>query len=487
MKRLLTISTIALGLTLSSCTSFLNVDTLGKSTIEGFFGDVDGLKAAGVGLHRTLLNFYDGQYLRVGDIAGDFTNLVLVNANVGLQKLSDFENLPEDNSYTPYSLWKNGYTLCTNSNNILHYGERLLKEFPAQEALIKKHFGYAYFCRALAIFDLCNVYAMPYNYTSDASHLGVVAIDYLPSFDDVIKRHTVKECYDRILNDLHDAIDCFGEEEGFDPYYVSSLACKALLARVYLYMGDYKNAAEYSAEVMKKVPLVEREKYVDMYRRAQDVKGEAILRMNSYDAGKSMSSLCSPISSQDIEPTKEFMASFSSDDVRKELFTYVAEEEDGDAYAGNVYTAVCKYLPYKFCENTQENRRSDPFVLRVSEMYLIHAEALCLGGGSLTEAADDIKALRARATGKTVSQITLKYSGQDELDQIIQEERMKELCFEGHRFFDLKRRGEDIVRPASTTSTLKRLKYPDYRYALPICQMEMQANEHMEQNEGYKK
>ena len=71
------------------------------------------------------------------------------------------------------------------------------------------------------------------------------------------------------------------------------------------------------------------------------------------------------------------------------------------------------------------------------------------------------------------------------MDRLIQEERAKELCFEGHRFFDLKRRGEDIVRPATSSSTLTRLRYPDYRYVLPIAQLEMQANDSMTQNEKY--
>jgi hypothetical protein len=64
-------------------------------------------------------------------------------------------------------------------------------------------------------------------------------------------------------------------------------------------------------------------------------------------------------------------------------------------------------------------------------------------------------------------------------------ERQRELCFEGHRFFDLARWGDDVVRSASTNSSMKTLNYPDYRYVLPIPQVEMDANEAMEQNEGY--
>lgn len=485
MKKLFIICALALSLT--GCADFLNVENLGKSTIAGFFGDEDGLKAAGLGLHRLVTDFYDDQYIRMGELPGDNINLIRVNASQIIQLVYDFESRPSDTSGYPYLAWKRGYEICTNANNILYYGKELLDKYPEHEELINQHFGYAYFARALAIFDLCNVFAMPYDYTADASHPGVVAIDYVPGFDSELARNTVGDCYKLVLSDLLAAINCFGEETERTPTYFSGLACKALLARVYLYMKDYGNAAKYAAEVMAQVPLTDRADYVNMFRKAQDFPGEAILRMNSYDTGNSMYRLCIPLSGASIVPDDAFMAKFSADDVRKELFTFVAEEEDGEEYVGKVYTAICKFLPYKHGVSTAENRRWDPIVLRVSEMYLIHAEALCLGGGDLSAAADDVKALRARALGKQPSEVSLSYGSPAELDRIIQEERSKELCFEGHRFFDLKRRGEDVVRSASSSSTMKHLKYPDYRYVLPISQLEMQANDKMEQNDGYDK
>ncbi|MBO7602849.1 MAG: RagB/SusD family nutrient uptake outer membrane protein [Bacteroidales bacterium] len=484
MKRLLTICLLALSL--QGCSSFLNVETLGKSTIDGFFGDTDGLKAAGLGLHSLIRDYYDDYYIRMGEIAADKIYLYRVNTSQVLQLVYDFESLPADNSGYPYLLWKKGYEICTNANNILFYGEKLLKEFPEHTDLINKHFAYAYFARALAIFDLCNIYAMPYIFTADASHLGVVAIDYVPGFDSELPRDSVKDCYNLILSDLKKAIELFGEDTERNPTYISALACKALLARVYLYMKDYSNAAAYAKEVMNEVPLSPRSEYVNMFRKAQDFPGEAIFRVNSYSSGSGMRAFCSPLTDQTATIDPEFLATFSSDDVRKDLFTYVAEPEDGDIYAGKVFTAICKYLPLKGGVSDELNRRCDPFILRVSEMYFIHAEALCLGGGNLNEAAEDIKAIRARALGKSPSDIGLNYTGADGLDRIIQEERAKELCFEGHRFFDLKRRGEDIVRSSGTSSTTKVLRYPDYRYSLPISQMEMQANDKMEQNDGYK-
>jgi len=483
MKRLIAIIFTALSLT--ACTSFLNVDNLGKSTIDGFFSDVDGLRAAGLGLHRLIEEMYDDDYIRIGELAGDNLYLYRINADQPMQLVYDFGSTPADNSGYPYYFWKDAYEICINANNILYYGEKLYKAYPEFAEEIDKHFGYAYFARALSHFNLCNVYSMPYDYTPDASHLGVVAIDYVPGFDTELPRNTIKECYNLIISDLEKAIECFGDDSERTPTYISGLACKALLARVYLYMKDYGKAASYAKEVMDVVPLTPRSDYVNMFRKAQDFPGEGILRMNAYDAGTGMTRMCSPLSSQQSGPDETFIASFANDDIRKELFTYVAEKEDGEEYQGMVYTAICKHLPLKSGVTTAENRRCDYPVLRVSEMYLIHAEALCLGGGDANAAAEDIKALRARALGKNPSEISISYNGIEGLDKLIQEERAKELCYEGHRFFDLKRRGEDIVRPATSSSTLKTLKYPDYRYCFPIAQMEMQTNDKMIQNKGY--
>mgnify|MGYP000780135395 FL=1 len=129
---------------------------------------------------------------------------------------------------------------------------------------------------------------------------------------------------------------------------------------------------------------------------------------------------------------------------------------------------------------------SDPFVVRCSEMYLIRAEALCnRTNPDLDGAAADLKALIARATGKKAEEITLEYSGQDGMNALIERERMRELCFEGHRLLDIARRHQNLVRDESSSAITKTLEYPDYRFVLPICQLEMDSNPAMQQNPGY--
>jgi hypothetical protein len=66
-------------------------------------------------------------------------------------------------------------------------------------------------------------------------------------------------------------------------------------------------------------------------------------------------------------------------------------------------------------------------------------------------------------------------------------ERFKELCYEGHRFWDLKRRSLPVARLAADAPTTNATTLPanDYRFLLPIPNTELQANKLLVQNPGY--
>ncbi|MCQ2164710.1 MAG: RagB/SusD family nutrient uptake outer membrane protein [Bacteroidales bacterium] len=490
MRKITIIYLLAVGIVLSGC-SYLKVESIGKSTIATFFEDVSGLKAAGEGLHKTMIDLYDDVVLRCAEMGGDMLNENAVNADEGMDRYFNFTLTADYNATYPRTAWATGYVVVTNANNILQYGPELLKKNPSSAAEINKIMAYALFARALAVFQICNLYAQPWSYTSDASHLGVPVVTSIPGFDEMIPRKTVAEVYEQVESDLLEALRIFneiagGEENSVkDCYHVSGIACEALLARFYLYKNDWAEAEKWSRKVMDKVELSPRDEYVAMYRTSQDVPGkESILRLNCYNKSSSMRAFYDPTALMKFYPDPVVYKWFDVDDVRKELLTYVAEECEADYY-GKSFSAVCKYLPLKSI--TDEMKRvPDLFVLRVSEMYLIHAEALVKGtGANLPGAVADLTWLLARAKGCGVDDITISYSDRQSVLDLIDLERRRELGYEGHRQFDLLRTGRDLVRSSTSNAMTKTLKYPAYNYILPIAQMEMQANDKMEQNEGY--
>ncbi|MFR8805101.1 MAG: RagB/SusD family nutrient uptake outer membrane protein, partial [Anaerovoracaceae bacterium] len=363
-----------------------------------------------------------------------------------------------------------------NVNYIITYAPDLRKKNPDSASVIDNILAQAYFLRALTHLDICLTYAQNYTYTSDASHLGVPVMTSIPVVTDKMRRSTVREVYSQIIADLEKALSTFTADYSFNEYFASPAACKALLARVYLYMNEYSRAASLSAEVMKEFPLTAREKYRNMFVNVATRGGESILRLNGYDQSDFISDLYY-YESPSARPSAKLKELFTDErDVRLTLFRHTANS--GQTGQAVDYDNVCMKF---YCTDETTNkldRHFDPFILRSSEMYLINAEANYeLGNTSV--AADDIKALEARALGVDASEVVIDLAS---LELTIQNERMKELCFEGHRLFDITRRHENLSRSRNSTSSVLFLKYPDYRFVLPIPYLELESNPEMEQN-----
>ena len=133
------------------------------------------------------------------------------------------------NTKNKYYFWWIGYKIIYAANSNIDTIN------PDADALSAHLMGENYFFRALVHFNFVSLFAMPYVCGRD--NPGVVlrnSMDYTQT-----KRATVGECYDAIVDDLKEAVKYMesGSPRG-DKSYVSATAAKALLARVYLNMGD---------------------------------------------------------------------------------------------------------------------------------------------------------------------------------------------------------------------------------------------------------
>jgi len=149
--------------------------------------------------------------------------------------------------------------------------------------------------------------------------------------------------------------------------------------------------------------------------------------------------------------------------------------------ADNQYNAISKFLG----ETGQVNGRVDVKVIRAAEVLLNKAEAQYELGQDALSTLDELRDLRYVA-----------YDGGESgqaLEDAIQFERRVELSFEGHRFFDLKRRSEPVVRStmgdlidgSGTSPDFPTLDADNFRFQLPIPIAEINANQNMVQNPGY--
>lgn len=470
MKKIINlIVSLSLLMANTSC-SFLEVERIGKSDIQTYFSEVTALEPAMNGIYNLMFSFYDRYHILYSEICAD---ALILSASSGGTWV-DYQNFVATSNYETSAvgyIWKSGYEIINNANQVIHWAPVLKESYPHDVEMIDNVTASAYFVRALIHFDLCRVYGQNYTYTDNAGHLGVAIRDKIPSLSETIARSTVKQCYKQCLDDINMALQTYSNC-AYDAFRPTPLACKALLARIYLYMNDMTNAEKYASEVIAQKNLTPRNEYLEMFCDPQEVGEEAIYRLNGFDQTNSLNSMFDYLS-PDARPASGLLAKFADDDIRKQLFSY--------SYSGTDYPNVMLKYTCTADVKSDEDRYYNLSVFRLSEMYLIRAEARC-ALGILDGAESDLKALIARATGRNASEIDLAWSTANELDSLINEERQKELCFEGHRFFDIARRHEDLIRDGSTTSTVSRLEYPDNRFVLQIPYVEIDANHDMQQN-----
>ena len=300
---------------------------------------------------------------------------------------------------------------------------------------------------------------------------------HIPGIHEKMTRSTVQAVYDQVIDDLERALDLFNDPAP-NEYLASPDACKALLARVYLYMEDYEKAGTFAREVMDRYPLTPRDRYRAMFNTVGTRGGEGIFRLNNLDNTMALATFYK-YENPSGRPSGKLKSLFRDDrDVRLTLFRHTAYS---DALKRPVdYEDV--NMKYWCTDSLAENlKHYDPFLFRSSEMYLVHAEAACRRG-DVAAAEEDIRALEARALGISPDEVSLDYAGDDGLLALVKEERVKELCFEGHRLFDITRYHDTLSRDEGTTASIRTLRFPDYRFILPIPQIEMESNDKMVQN-----
>ncbi len=342
------------------------------------------------------------------------------------------------------------------------------------------------FLRALAHFDLVRTYAQPYCYTSDASHAGVpVVLHKDPSGNPA--RNTVKEVYDQVIADLLEAekiIDPSYIRDGKDAASLVTLpAIQALLARVYLYSEQWQKAADYATKVIEDYDFTlwtaadyKDPKTSPFTKDVHELDDEVIFEVyassqNSYDGyWDGLANMAGPGSYGDAGATQQLMALYEPDDARLNLFvdsSYGDKEDKSCVWSG-------KYLGKGVATPDVVN----VVVLRLSEMYLIRAEATALHGATASKTAvEDLKAIAGRM-GASTQPATV--SG-------IAKERIKELCWEGHLWFDLGRTKTDMTRTDETgTNIISEIKWGSKYFAMPIPESQIKVSGGvLVQNEGY--
>jgi len=394
---------------------------------------------------------------------------VIINAN-GRRSREAFYDWRYDEDDSSETFWLSAYKVVQRANLILDK----LKNLPDGD--VKNNIeGQALAARGIAHFDMVKFYAsLPAQ--GAGNELGV---PYVTSIDPTLKpaRNSVSETYNSILSDLNTSLGLIAEDNGRG--FLNKSVVQALLSRVYLYMGDWEKVIESANAVNGVISTVE--EFPGIWKDGSEASvlwKIVVTEPDDVTVGVAWFQESPDGVRSEYNVDKSLYDLYTENDVRKATYFETSD------FSGVTYNHIIKYRG----RETGNANEVDAKVIRYAEVLLNKAEAQFETGdesGALTTL-DELRANRytdfesPEETGNALS------------DAIALERRL-ELAFEGHRFFDLKRKGLSCVRSdfgdvadgTGEQAEFKELPAGDHRWNMAIGTGEINANSNMVQNPGY--
>ena len=354
------------------------------------------------------------------------------------------------------SVYAGLYSVISNCNFYLENIERVMTAQMSDDNIgaLEQYTGEVYTIRALAYSELLKNFCKAYDPATAQSELGVVlrkgyAEEELP------RRASLYDSYAFVIEDLMAAEELLDvDNDSFSSAFITQAVAYALHARVALNMQDWDSAIKYSSKVIdhpnKEYSLSSATSYYSNtmtfydYMWNYDVGTEIIWRVGftptSY--GGALGSVFLHYTTDytyyypDYVPAQWVLDLYDGGDMRYNSFFY--ELQTGYDHQLSWPLLVKYFGNQDFISNNLLYHVSMPKPFRLSEQYLIRAEAYCRQSTpNFSAAAKDLTTLR-NARYQAGGSISLSA---DDYIQKIADERVRELYMEGFRLNDLKRWG----------------------------------------------
>ena len=311
---------------------------------------------------------------------------------------------------TSYFSWRTYYHTIYIANYVIGHQHEITN---ATKEEINQLVGESYMLRAYCHFLLVNLYAEPYTHCTPAGTRGV-PMQLKADVNAIPASSSVEAVYQQVLSDLNEAekyLNVEVWEEGKN-YRFNKVSAQALRARTYLYMGQWEEALKAATTVL------------ETHNQLEDLTTNSYTLPNSYKSVENIvalerfsSNLYTPINI----PSPDFISMYRTGDQRRTKFYKRVTSSTYSLQKGGSDDNACSF--------------------RTSEMYLIAAEASARLD-SLDNAVSYLVPLMEKRLNQSAYQTTLELVNsmtQEELIQEILGERARELAFEGHRWYDLRR------------------------------------------------
>lgn len=317
-----------------------------------------------------------------------------------------YENVPGDD-------WDKGYHRILLTNMAIE-GIEKIKPANDQKEEWNNVKGSGLFMRAFNHYQLAQLFCKPYNNLTAGTDLG---IPLRLESDITMKssRGTLQGVYDQIISDLEEALPMLPEIP-VNKYRPSQPAVHALLARIYLQLGDYKKAEEHASKVLKITNTLIDFNNLDINERysfPQDLEmnPEILYFCNIPNIA------ITNISRFDVD--KDLLSSYADDDLRRHVYWF--NHNSGRIVFKGSYLGYGAFFTG----------------LATDEVLLTRAECYARLG-ELPMALMDLNKLLKNRFDKDFF-MPIKSENADHILKIILEERKKELVLRGTRWEDLRR------------------------------------------------
>ena len=422
----------------------LDVEPADKITAEQAFKNKAGIEKGILGSYSELqsLSYYGRAYLITSDLAAD--NLVHPTDATAADYAEIDNNVISTENGVVDGIWSSIYSAINVANSVIDQVPGMAGMTDDEKAAALAEL---YFLRGLNHFNLMNYFgAIPIKTTAT---VGTNNLN--------IARNTTSEVFTQIITDLTYA-EAHLTASASTKTRASKYAATALLARVYLYQGNYALAYEKANDVITKGGYTLLPAFSDIF--AADGSAETIFevefdasdrnRIAEYNFPKVLNGR------GEVKPDPDLVSAYAASDKR---------------FAASIADSVTYNYAKKYNDLSLGDK--NVIVLRLAEMYLIRAEAEAhLSTGVISNVQADINTIRNRAGLANTDAATLS-----DLLLVIEKERRLEFAFEGQRWFDL-------VRTNRAIDVLPNVK-KTYQMLFPIPLSEINSNSKMTQNPGY--
>lgn len=388
----------------------------------------------------------------------------------------------EDNLTEPAggTYWAESYKSLNAANGVIK-GVNALADNAFTGNRKKEILAEARFIRAYSHFKLLSYYAEWYKINSTQ---GVLLRDELSTLTNITKkRSSVKDSYDFILADLNEAI---ANGPAVNPnHYATKWAAMALKMRVLINRGgtgDYTEVIQLADNILQNGPYVLEASQQNLFRTAGLASKEVILGIK-------------PQALQAADPyskSRQYWPGASS--------LYVAKAKLRDLYSGdprqNWVIGIANpstsspntyfFTKYQVVNGTPSTLTETDYAIRLTEVYLLKAEAIVRSGGPLNDAKTLVHLIQEKA-GLSVANapylaVTAALTPAALLEEIYKETSRSLVAEDGSEWMALLRLPFETVkayRPGITSQI---------QYIIPVPLAEFQYNpEFGEQNTGYSK